>query len=95
MNQVPILKFVNSNVLDLLKMSDKSMALIGKKDLEKYVPNEEEMKKVIEARKEEREIERQKRIARIKKAREQSAVKLKKRAKAPNPLSCIKKKKLT
>jgi hypothetical protein len=91
-NQVPILKFVNSNVLDLLKMSDKSMALIGKKDLEKFVPNEEEMKKVIEARKEEREIERQKRIARIKKAREQSAVKLKKEPRHPTPFHASKRK---
>lgn len=67
--------------------------LIEKDDKKKYLPTPEEMKLVKIAKKEELEEIRKERINKIRRAAELQGIQLKKRAKGPNPLSVLTKKK--
>jgi len=89
--RVPVLRFVNSNVLDLMKTSEEFDKLISKKDKKKYLPTQEEMKAVRQVQKEEDEERRKERILQIRRNAELLGVQLKKRAKGPNPLAVQKK----
>lgn len=87
-------RFVNTNVLDLMKPSDKMAELIENSANKKYMPTPEEMKEVKAANKEEYEKEKKERLLKIRRAAELQGIQLKKRAKGPNPLSVQKKKKM-
>ena len=86
-----MIRFVNTNVLDFMKPSEKMMKLIEKSDRKKYLPTQEEQKAIKVAKIEEREEIRKQRILKIKKAVASLGIQLKKRARGPNPLSVIKK----
>lgn len=87
-----MIRYVNSNVLDVMKPSEQMEKLIAKKDKQKYLPTPEEMKAVKAVEKEEAEQERKERLLKIRRAAELQGIKLKKRAKGPNPLSVLRKK---
>lgn len=87
-----MLRYVNTNVLDLMKPSEQMEKLIAKKDKKKYLPTQEEMKAVKVVEREESEKRRKESILRIRRAAELLGIQLKKRAKGPNPLSNLKKK---
>jgi hypothetical protein len=89
---VPVLRFVNSNVLDFMKPSDAALKLFEKVDKKKYLPTQEEMKEVRVAQKEDREENKKRTIERIRKSFQRLGVTLKSKAKGPNPLSMKKKK---
>ena len=89
--KVPVIRFVNNNVLDVMPMSNQAQALIQKADVKKYLPTDEEMKAIKEAKKEEREARRKQLIEKIRKETLSQGIRLKKRAKAPNPLAAKKK----
>lgn len=92
MTKVPVIRFVNTNVLDVMKPSEKMEKLIEKLDRKKYMPTQEEMKAVKEVEKEEAEERKKQQIQKIRRAAELLGVQLKKRAKGPNPLSVLSKK---
>lgn len=89
---MPVIRFVNTNVLDVMKPSEKMEQLIAKRDKKKYLPTPEEMKAVNEVEKQEEEERKKEQIKRIRRAAELLGIQLKKRAKGPNPLSVMKKK---
>lgn len=82
-----MLRYINSNVLDVMKPSEQMEKLIAKKDKKKYLPTQEEMKAVKAANKEEAEELKKERILKIRRTAELLGIQLKKRAKGPNPLS--------
>lgn len=89
---MPVLRFVNTNVLDFMKPSDAALRLFEKVDKKKYLPSQDEVKEIKAARKEEREENRKRMIERIRKSFQRLGVPLKPKAKGPNPLSMKKKK---
>ena len=93
LTKIPIIRFVNTNVLDFMPLSDKAEKEIEKKEQKKYLPNEEEMKEVRAIQLEERKEQFREKLEQLKKESGMSGDKLKKRAKGPNPLSVLKKKK--
>jgi U3 small nucleolar RNA-associated protein 23 len=76
-----------------MKPSEKMVQLIQNSSAHKYMPTPEEMVVVKAANKEEREQENKEKILKIRRAAELQGIQLKKRAKAPNPLSVQKKQK--
>lgn len=89
---MPVIRYINSNVLDVMKPSEQMEKLIAKRDKKKYLPTQEEMKAVKVANKEEAEQLRKERIQKIRRTAELLGIQLKKRAKGPNPLAVQKKK---
>jgi U3 small nucleolar RNA-associated protein 23 len=83
---VPVFQIKNE-MLGLLDPSEHSEKVVDKKDKRKFLPTKEE-EKVIKPYKE-KEIEEKKReeMQEVQRERNQAGVKLKKRAKAPNPLA--------
>ena len=89
--RTPRIRFVNGNVLDVMKVSEQGLEMIQKLDKKKYLPTPEEMKEVKIVTKEMKEEERRQRIEKIRRAAQLLGEKLRKRAKGPNPLSVPKK----
>lgn len=90
---VPVIRFINSNVLDFMKLSPKALQEIELNDKGKYLPSEGEMLKVKKLKKTIKEEKKQKIIEDMRRGAQINGVQLKKRAKGPNPLSVKKKKK--
>jgi U3 small nucleolar RNA-associated protein 23 len=89
--RTPRIRFVNGNVLDVVKMSEEGTQMIEKLDKKKYLPTPDEMKAVQAVNKEVKEQERKDQIEKIRRAAQLLGEKLKKRARGPNPLSVPKK----
>ena len=87
-----MIRYLNSNVLDVMKPSEQMDKLVAKKDKKKYLPTQEEMKAVKEANKEEAALLKKERIKKIRRTAELLGIQLKKRARGPNPLSVQRKK---
>lgn len=75
-----------------MALSSKTEEIIEKKDKKKYLPSAEELKAIKAQKLEDKEALRLKRIETIRKAINSQGVRLKTKAKGPNPLSVKKKK---
>ena len=90
--KTPRIRFVNGNVLDVMKMSEQGLQMIEKIDKKKYLPTADELKEVHAMNKEVKEQQRKDQIERIRRAAQLLGERLKKRARGPNPLSVPKRK---
>jgi len=93
--KTPILTFVSSNVLEMRDPGPATLALLDKRDKNKFDVAKHEREEVEHAQKEEAELLKKRTIEKSKRIREELGIKLKKPAIAPNPLSMLKKKKKT
>ena len=89
--KVPIITFVSDNVVEVREPSYASRAIVEKKARNKLDPSAREKEVINRFNKELKESEIKKGIEKFRKNCNRLGVKIKKKAKGPNPLSCLKK----
>jgi U3 small nucleolar RNA-associated protein 23 len=89
--KVPILTFVSDNVLDFKEASAATKKLLEKKDAQKYEPSGKEKEAIAKVRKADKQDAMERRMLKQKNLVDKLGVAIKKKAKAPNPLSMRKK----